>query len=290
MLRRAAVASAASLGEGEGEWAGDLVAEGDEDAFFAVAAKDVHTRPPGTQLRRVFDVLWAFIAGEGKESGGPGGDSGSSGSRPSPGARERLAQSVAAAVVEASRLDITAESAPARTGPAGTTSRDPEPALVVTPEASPTPPVAPLAAPTETETEPEHAGFTAATGSPFGGDDDADDPFGAIGSRGGGAFSPAGVAASNVRVVALPGGDLPASGLLLLRRESRRRRGEGRGTPAATRCALHSRARVLVPSRRDRRRTRGGCVDPAALARFPVPRGCVPGGSRGLAGGGDGGG
>ena len=146
MLRRAAVASAASLGEGEGEWAGDLVAEGDADAFFAVAAKDVHTRPPGTQLRRVFDVLWAFIAGEGKESGGPGGDSGSSGSRPSPGARERLAQSVAAAVVEASRLDITAESAPARTGPAGTTSRDPEPALAVTPEASPTPPDAPLAA------------------------------------------------------------------------------------------------------------------------------------------------
>ena len=194
MLRRAAVASAASLGEGEGEWAGDLVAEGDADAFFAVAAKDVHTRPPGTQLRRVFDVLWAFIAGEGKESGGPGGDSGSSGSRPSPGARERLAQSVAAAVVEASRLDITAEPAPARAGPAGTTSRDPEPALVVTPEASPTPPDAPLAAPTEPEPEP--AGFTAATGNPFGGDDDADDPFGAIGSRGGGAFSPAGVAAS----------------------------------------------------------------------------------------------
>ena len=194
MLRRAAVASAASLGEGEGEWAGDLVAEGDADAFFAVAAKDVRTQPPGTQLRRVFDVLWAFIAGEGKESGGPGGDSGSSGSRQTPGARERLARSVAAAVVEASRLDITAEPAPARTGTTGTTSRDPEPALAVTPEASPTPPDAPLAAPTEPELE--HAGFTAATGNPFGGDDDADDPFGAIGSRDGGAFSPAGVAAS----------------------------------------------------------------------------------------------
>ena len=84
MLRRGAVASAASLvrdGGAEGDWAGDVVEEGDVDGFFAVGARDVQTRPPGEELRRAFDVLWAFIAGEGGVGGGDGPTDGRRGNR-----------------------------------------------------------------------------------------------------------------------------------------------------------------------------------------------------------------
>ena len=288
MLRRAAVASAASLGEGEGEWAGDLVAEGDADAFFAVAAKDVRTRPPGTQLRRVFDVLWAFIAGEGKESGGPGGDSGSSGSRPDAGSsratgpkrrrRRRGGFQVGYHRRTGARTHWTHgyHLTRSRTGARGD------------PRGVPDAPRCPARGADRARARAR--GVHRRYGESVRWRRRRRRSVRSDRITGWWCVQSGWSRGVDVRAVSLPGGDLPASGLLLLRRESRRRRGEGRGTPAATRGALHSRARVLVPSRRDRRRTRGGCVDPAALARFPVPRGCVPGGSRGLAGGGDGGG
>ena len=290
MLRRAAVASAASLGEGEGEWAGDLVAEGDADAFFAVAAKDVHTRPPGLRSsvasstscgrssrvrakNRAVRAEIQVLRGRGRR----------------PGARERLARErrrrrrggfqvgyhrrTGARTRWTRGYHLTRSRTGARGDPRGV------------PDAPRCPARGADRARARARGVHRRYGESVRWRRRRRRSVRSDRITGwwcvqSGGSRG-----------VDVRVVALPGGDLPASGLLLLRRrESRRRRGEGRGTPAATRGALRSRARVLVPSRRDRRRTRGGCVDPAALARFPVPRGCVPGGSRGLAGGGDGGG
>ena len=185
MLRRAAVASAASLvrdGGAEGNRAGDVVEEGDVDGFFAVGARDVHTRPAGEELRRALDVLWAFIAGEGGVGGGDGpttggggiGGRGSSGdlaaaaaaagSRSSAGgSRERLARHVVGAVMEAFRLDITAE-------PAG--ERTEEVASAVAPGPSPAPATPPKEEPAGSA---EPRGFTSASGNPFGDDDDAND-------------------------------------------------------------------------------------------------------------------
>ena len=126
MLRRAAVASAASLvrgGGAEGNRAGDVVEEGDVYGFFAVGARDVHTRPAGEELRRAFDVLWAFIAGEGGVGGGDGptmgaggiGGRGSSGTwRPWPRSRSRPGfegDSRDTSSARRPRLDITAEPA-----------------------------------------------------------------------------------------------------------------------------------------------------------------------------------
>ena len=203
MLRRGAMASAASLvrdGGAEGDWAGDVVEEGDVDGFFAVGARDVQTRPPGEELRRAFDVLWAFIAGEGGVGGGDGptvggggiGSRGSSGdlaaataagSRSAArGSMERLALHVVGAVMEASRLDITAEPAGERTeGGASAVAPGPSPA-----------PATPPKEPAESGESAEPRGFTAATGNPFGDDDDANDagdPFDGIGGVGGRAGS-----------------------------------------------------------------------------------------------------
>ena len=238
MLRRAAVASAASLvrdGGAEGDWAGDVVEEGDVEGFFAVGARDVQTRPPGEDLRRAFDVLWAFIAGEAGVGGGDGptmggggiGSRGSSsgdlasatGSRSAArGSRERLARHVVGAVMDASRLDITAEPAGERTEGASAVAPGPSPAPA-------TPPKEPAES-VESAESAEPRGFTAASGNPFGDDDDdgnAGDPFDGIGGSVSEVSVSSPAASSRARVTArqfLDPEDVAAKAGSLLRRHA----------------------------------------------------------------------